>query len=77
MRFKSSTAFAISVSALTLTWSAAAVADSPQLRGSYGFTGSAECLVAPGYVGNPNGGPPLANPTPGVALPNSGFQPDL
>jgi hypothetical protein len=77
MRFKSSTAFALSISALALTWSVAAAADPQQLRGSYGFTGSAECLVAPGYVGSPNGGPALPNPTPGVALPNSGFQPDL
>jgi hypothetical protein len=50
--------------------------DGPKLKGSYGFTGSAECLVAPGHVGDPNG-PPLPNPTPGVALPNSGFQPNL
>ena len=26
--------------------------DGPRLRGSYGFTGSAECLVAPGHVGD-------------------------
>lgn len=49
---------------------------SPKLKGSFGFTGTAVCLVAPGHVGDPNG-PPLPNPTPGVALPNSGFQPDL
>ena len=54
----------------------AAAADSPQLKGSYGFTGTAACLVAPGHVGDPNG-PPLPNPTPGVALANSGFKPNL
>ena len=43
MRFKSSTAFALSISTLALTWSVAAVADpQQQLRGSYGFTGAAE-----------------------------------
>jgi hypothetical protein len=50
-----------------------AFADSPTLKGSYGFTGTAACLVAPGHVGDPNTPPPLPNPTPGVALPNSGF----
>jgi hypothetical protein len=77
MRFTKRHVFAIPLSALTLTWAAAAAADPPRLKGSYGFTGSAACLVAPGYVGNPNGGPQLPNPTPGVALPNSGFQADL
>ncbi|RXH07555.1 hypothetical protein EAS56_32370 [Bradyrhizobium guangzhouense] len=55
---------------------AAADFDGPQLKGSYGFTGSAECLVAPGHVGDLSG-PGLTNPTPGVALPNAGFQPNL
>ena len=64
-------------SVVALTWAGAAFADSPNIRGSYGFTGSAECLIAPGHAGDPNNGPPLTNPTPGVALPNSGFQPDL
>ena len=54
-----------------------AAADSPNLKGSYGFTGTAACLVAPGHVGDPNTPPPLPNPTPGVALPNSGFKPNL
>ena len=76
MRFIKRHVFAITLSALTLTWAAAAAADPPRLKGSYGFTGSAACLVAPGYAGNPSG-PPLPNPTPGVALPNSGFQADL
>jgi hypothetical protein len=77
MTFKfSNSVLAISSAVLTLTWVTAATADSPKLRGSYGFTGTAACLVAPGHVGDPNG-PPLTNPTPGVALANSGFQPDL
>jgi hypothetical protein len=65
-----------SVSIIAATWAAGAAADSPNINGSYGFTGTAACLVAPGHVGDPNG-PPLLNPTPGTALPNSGFQPDL
>jgi hypothetical protein len=63
-------------SVVALTWAGAAIADSPNIQGSYGFTGSAECLIAPGHAGDPNG-PPLPNPTPGVALANSGFQPNL
>jgi hypothetical protein len=47
-----------------------ASADSPRLKGSYAFTGTAACLTAPGGV---NGTTPVPNPTPGVALPNSGF----
>jgi hypothetical protein len=58
-------------------WAAGALADSPKLKGEYGFTGSAECLVAPGHVGNENVPPPLPNPTPGVALGNSGFNDKL
>jgi len=69
-------AFAISLSLLALGYAASAAADAPKLRGSYGFTGGAECLVAQGYAGSPSG-PPIANPTPGVAFPNSGFQPNL
>jgi hypothetical protein len=76
MRFKSRNAFAISLSVFTLGYAASAFADAPKLKGSYGFTGAASCLVAPGHVGDPNGAP-LPNPTPGVALPNSGFQPNL
>src|ERR1700720_1283295 len=64
-------AFAVSTVALTVAGSAAA--DSPKLKGAYGFTGTAACLVAPGHVGNPSVPPPLPNPTPGIALPNSGF----
>lgn len=50
--------------------------DGPRLKGSFGFTGTGECLTAPGHAGDPNG-PPVPNPTPGVALPNSGFTPNL
>ena len=67
-------ALALSVSVVAITWAATAVADSPNLKGAYGFTGTAACLVAPGSVPGPT---PLPNPTPGVALPNSGFQADL
>jgi len=68
--------FALLVTALTLFSAAEAAADGPKLRGSYGFTGTAACLVAPGHAGDPNGAP-LNNPTPGTALPNSGFQANL
>lgn len=78
MRFMKRYVFAFPLSALVLTtWAAAAAADPPRLKGSFGFTGTAACLVAPGYAGNPSGPPLPANPTPGVAFPNSGFQPDL
>jgi hypothetical protein len=76
MRFQSRNVFAISLSVLTLAWATSAAADSPKLKGSYGFTGAADCLVAPGFAGSQSG-PPLNNPTPGVALPNSGFQPNF
>jgi len=67
-------AFAISGLVLAGVGSAAAA---PNIKGSYGFTGTAACLVAPGHVGDPNVPPPLTNPTPGVALPNSGFNANL
>jgi len=63
----------LSVFAVAITWSAAAIADSPKLKGAYAFTGTAACLVAPGHVGDANVPPQLPNPTPGVALANSGF----
>jgi len=65
-------ALAISLLALSI---GSAAAD--PLKGSYGFTGTAACLVAPGHVGNENIPPPLPNPTPGVALFNSGFNSNL
>jgi hypothetical protein len=66
----------LAISTVALTAAGSAFADSPKLKGAYGFTGTAACLVAPGHVGDPNG-PPLENPTPFVALANSGFQPNL
>jgi hypothetical protein len=65
-----SLAFALSVSLVGMTWAQSATAVSPRLNGAYGFTGSAACLVAPGSTV-----PPGPNPTPGMALPNSGFDP--
>jgi hypothetical protein len=41
----------------------------PNLIGDYAITGTAACLFAPGSSPTPT------NPTPGVALPNSGFDP--
>jgi hypothetical protein len=75
----------LSISAAVLIFASAAMARdddddrggrNAQLKGAYGFTGTAACLVAPGHVGDSNGAP-LTNPTLNVALPNSGFQPNL
>ena len=63
-------ALALSV-AVIAAWTTSASADSKKLKGEYGFTGTAACLVAPGSAPGPG------NPTPGVALPNSGFDPAL
>ncbi len=68
--------FALAVSGLVLAGVGGAAAE-PNIKGSFGFTGTAACLVAVGHVGDPNTSPPMANPTPGVALPNSGFNDDL
>jgi hypothetical protein len=65
-----SIAFALSLTLVAMTWAQSATAVSPRLKGAYGFTGSTVCLVAPGSTV-----PPGPNPTPGVALPNSGFDP--
>src|SRR5262249_29863302 len=45
-----------SVSVFVATWAASAAADSPQLKGEYGFTGTGACLstAAPGPGFNPN-----------------------
>lgn len=67
---------AVSISVLALTSAGAGAADLPNLKGSYGFTGTGACLVAPGHIGDPTGAP-LPNPSPNVALANSGFQPNL
>jgi len=66
-------ALIFSISALGLAYAGNAAADSPKLKGAYGFTGTAACLVAPGGIPGTN---PLPNPNvPGntVAFPNSGF----
>jgi len=55
------------VSAAALTCATGAAADPSRLKGSYAAAGSEVCLVAPGSSNTPT------NPTPGVALPNSGF----
>jgi len=48
-------------------WVTTAWADSPNIKGSYAFTGSGVCLWAPGSAASP---PPPTNTTP---LPNAGF----
>jgi hypothetical protein len=58
-----------SVSIIATTWAATAAADSPNLKGAYGFTGTAACLVAPGSAAT---GPAPGNTAP---LPNAGFNP--
>src|SRR5262249_13540423 len=68
--------FALAISGLALIGVGSAAA-APNIKGSFGFTGTAACLVAVGHVGDPNTSPPMANPTPGVALPNSGFNANL
>jgi hypothetical protein len=51
-----SIAFALSVSLVAMTWAQTAAADSPSLKGAYGFTGTSACLstaaAGPGF--NPN-----------------------
>src|SRR5215813_41863 len=51
-----SIAFALSVSLVAMTWAQTATADSPRLKGVYGFTGTGACLstAAPGPGFNPN-----------------------
>ncbi len=66
--------FAIAVLVVGASWTTTALADWPQLKGSYAFTGSASCLVSPGGV---PGATPLNNPTPGVLLPGAGFKPNF
>jgi hypothetical protein len=58
-----------SACAIPVTWATCAMADSPNLKGAYGFTGTAACLVAPGNSGGPTPttppdppGPPGFNP---------------
>jgi hypothetical protein len=55
-----------------MVYTGGADAASPKkLKGEYAFTGSASCLFAPGSDPGPG------NPTPGTALPNSGFNANL
>jgi hypothetical protein len=45
--------FSVSVAAMT-AWAASAVADSPKLKGDYGFTGSSTCVTTlDGFTPNP------------------------
>jgi hypothetical protein len=61
-----------SIAAIGLVYCGGADAASPKkLKGEYAFTGTGSCLVAPGSDPGPG------NPTPGVALPNSGFNASL
>ena len=61
-----------SICVIGLAYTGSADAASPKkLKGAYAFTGSASCLFAPGSDPGPG------NPTPGVALPNSGFNANL
>jgi hypothetical protein len=62
-------ACALSVALIASTTSA--VADSKKLKGEYGFTGTAACLVAPGS------GPAPQSPGNTTPYPNSGFFPNL
>jgi hypothetical protein len=65
----------MSVMSVSAAWPRSAAADDggfgPNLKGAYGFTGTAACLVAPGSSTGAN------NPTPGTPLPNSGFNAQL
>jgi hypothetical protein len=62
------------ISAIGLTCSVSVALAADKLKGSYAFTGTASCLFAPGSF---PGAVPLPNPTPGTALPNSGFDGSL
>ena len=64
------------VSALVV-WAASAIADDrdghSRLKGEYAFTGTTACLVAPGSTSPAT----PTNPTPGISLPNAGFNANL
>ena len=60
----------VSASVVAMAWAANAVADSPNLKGAYGFTGTAACLVAPG-----NSGPGTPTNPAGPSGFNSSLQP--
>jgi hypothetical protein len=63
----------LAISTVALTAAGSAFADSPKLKGAYGFTGTAACLVGGGSV---PGATPLPSPGPGP-LPNAGFNASL
>ena len=48
-------ALMLSISAAVMTWAASAIADSPNVKGDYGFTGTNSCIHAAGFTGV-NGG---------------------
>jgi hypothetical protein len=51
----------LSLSLAVITWTASAVADSPQLKGAYGFTGTAIRIVTPhGFNSNLEAFPPVS-----------------
>jgi hypothetical protein len=62
----------LAISTVALTAAGSAFADSPKLKGAYGFTGTAACLVAPGHITTG-----ITNPNPGTPLDNAGFKPNL
>ena len=64
-------AIAIASLAVGAGFATTAWADSPNIKGSYGFTGTAACLVAPGHWETTT--PQNVNPFPGVLAPNAGF----
>jgi hypothetical protein len=63
----------ISVLGLVCAGSVAADPNNNNIKGDYGFTGTAACLSAPGHFDAPT--PLPSSPTPGVPLPLAGFDP--
>jgi hypothetical protein len=63
--------FAFALSVALIAWTTNAAADSNRLKGEYGFTGTAACLVAPGS------GPAPQVPGNTTPYPNSGFNSNL
>jgi hypothetical protein len=68
-------AIAIASLAVGAGFATTAWADSPNIKGSYAFTGTAACLVSPGHF---DASSPLpANPMPNQLLPGAGFNAKL
>jgi hypothetical protein len=67
------------ICAIGLAYTGGVDAASPKkLKGEYAFTGTASCLFAPGFAASLDVPPgPIPNPTPFVALSNSGFNASL